>query len=210
MPTKTDQVHDLLRDRILSGELRPGTRLSMDALARELGVSKIPVREAVGRLEAHGLVTTRAHVGPTVAEVDPQQLRGAYLARGALDPLIARLAAQDATEAGVAELAAIQQSMRDALAVDDRVALADTNARFHSQLAGMSGYAILAEISASLLMAVRRYRVVDPLTIDNWATVVAEHESLLAAVTARDGDAAEAAGRLHATSQAGHDHALDA
>lgn len=209
MPTKTDQVHDWLRERILSGELRPGERLSMDGLARELGVSKIPVREAVGRLEAHGLVTSQRHKGPAVAQVDPQQLRGAYLARSAVDPLIARLAAESATEQGLVELTAAQQEMRDALTIDDRVALAATNARFHEQLARMSGYAILAEISTSLLMAVRRYRVIDPLTVDNWATVVAEHEVLLQAVTNRDGAAAEAAGRRHATSQAGHDHALE-
>ncbi|WP_353651248.1 GntR family transcriptional regulator [Nakamurella sp. A5-74] len=203
LPSKTDQVFDLIRARILDGRLQPDQRISMDELSRELGVSKIPVREAIGRLEALGFVTNKQHAGPAVAAVDIRQLNGAYLARAELEPLIARLAAQNASVASVRSLAVVHKHMSAALANGRHQLLADLNSEFHAGLAAMTGYAILGEIDEALLLAVRRYRVIDPLTTDNWARVVREHEIILDAVRAGDGTAAAAAARHHAESQAG-------
>lgn len=200
-PSKTDLVYGILRRRILDGGLQPGERLSMDGLAREFGISKIPIREAVGRLEAHGLIEARQHAGPSVARVDVDQLRGAYLARAELEPLMAELAAQRAGAEALAEMAELQEGMQTALQGDRIEALGDLNYRFHVLLAEMSGFTILTELAEMLLLAVRRYRVVAPLSRENWEHVVREHALILDAVRRGDPAAAAEAARSHAESQ---------
>ena len=74
--TKQQRVYDTLRERILSGAYGPGFRLVIDAVAAEVGVSTVPVREAIRRLEAEGLVIYRPNVGAQVAPAEPELFEG--------------------------------------------------------------------------------------------------------------------------------------
>jgi DNA-binding GntR family transcriptional regulator len=205
IPTKADQVFEVLQERILDGTYEPGRRLSMDALAKELGVSKIPVREAIGRLESQRLVVSKQHAGPTVSLVNVRELRGVYLARQELEPLIARLAAENIDADGLEVLTSIHRDMRDALRAEEFGRLGELNARFHGQVADATGFAIFVEFSSAMLLAVRRHRVIEPLETDNWAHVLEEHNIILAALTAHDPEAAADAARFHVASQSAHD-----
>ena len=89
-----DQVYDAVRARILSGDLPRGSRLRQAALADELGVSRTPLREALRRLATEGLVEFEANRGATVADHDFADERQSWLARIALEPGAARLAAE--------------------------------------------------------------------------------------------------------------------
>lgn len=201
VPSKMDLVYELLRERILSGELRPGDRLNMDALAKELGVSKIPVREAVMRLESLKLVVSRAHAGPTVASINETELQGVYLARQSLEPTIASLAAERLTAQQQSELVSIDREMREALARNELDRLSDLNHRFHMLQAKASGYSVFEELTEITLLSVRRYRVVQPLDVASWESVLVEHGAILRALEQRDGSAAAAAALAHAASQ---------
>src|SRR5690606_33674052 len=84
---------------ILSGALKPGERLNVDAAAREFGFSKVPLREAVQQLRAKGLVVQpSSHGSAYVASLSLRELRGIFSIRGALESLAARLAAERITE----------------------------------------------------------------------------------------------------------------
>ncbi|MFC8718085.1 GntR family transcriptional regulator [Kitasatospora sp. NPDC057198] len=200
--SKADLAYESLHRAIAEGDLKPGERVNMDELSRALGVSKIPVREAVKRLEADGLLVSRPHAGVTVAAVDVAEMRGVFLAREAIEALVAELAAARITEERLTAVEAVQADMRAALANGELTAMAELNSRFHGLLAEAAGYRVLAELTDQLLLTVRRYRVTAPLDATSWETVAAEHEALLVAVRARDPRAAADAARLHMRSQA--------
>ncbi|MFC9324966.1 GntR family transcriptional regulator [Kitasatospora sp. NPDC057015] len=203
--SKADLVYDSLRAAIAEGDLKPGERINMDELARNLGVSKIPIREAVKRLEADGLVVSRVHSGVAVAEVDAAEMRGVFLAREAIEGLVAGLAAQRVTDAQLAELEAVQQQMRGRLGTRSLQKLPELNSEFHRILAEAAGYRILAELTDQLLLTVRRHRIASPADPDNWAQVIAEHDEIVAALRRRDPDAAAQAAKAHINAQADHE-----
>ncbi|MCP9206734.1 GntR family transcriptional regulator [Streptomyces sp. NEAU-Y11] len=203
--SKAELVHDTLRQAIADGDLRPGQRINMDELSRNLGVSKIPVREAVKRLESEGLVTSQLHAGVIVSEVDKTEMRGVFLAREAIEALAAQLATERVDDALLAELERVQTAMRTELDRGATDRLPELNSEFHHILSSASGYRILAELTEQLLMTIRRYRITAPRDDKNWRSVVAEHDAIVEALRARDAEAAAAAARAHTTSQAGHE-----
>ncbi|QKW09941.1 GntR family transcriptional regulator [Streptomyces sp. NA04227] len=203
--SKADLVYETLRNAVARGELRPGDHLAMDELARDLGVSRIPVREAVSRLEFEGLLVSGVRSGITVAEVDHHEIRGVFLAREAIEGLVGRLAAVRADASLVADLDDTHQAMHAALDTGDAVALAELNAAFHTALARATGYRILAELTEQLLLTVRRYRVTSPVADMNWQAVLDEHQAVLEALRQGDPQATAAAVRAHTASQAEHE-----
>lgn len=200
--SKSELVHDYLREQILSGALAPGERLRMDALARDLQVSKIPIREAVQRLASDGLVTQQAHVGPTVAVIDSHELKGVYLTRLAVEPLAARLAAETITEKQLLVLEQTQLDMRQALLNGDLARLSALNSDFHTHIASASSYRVLADFIDLLLVSVRRHRSSAAKQPARWQSVIIEHDALLAALREHDPLRAEAAALEHVRSQA--------
>ncbi|WP_329324650.1 GntR family transcriptional regulator [Streptomyces luteogriseus] len=203
--SKADLVYESLHAAIADGQLRPGERINMDELARTFGVSKIPVREAVKRLESEGLLTSRVHSGVAVAEVDTKEMRGVFLARGAIEELVGRLAAQNTDDTLLAGLDRVQDAMREALGRNAMSELPELNSRFHQLLAEASGYRILGELTDQLLLTIRRYRIVAPIDTANWRSVVEEHEAIIDALRAGDADGAARAAREHTASQARHE-----
>ena len=205
MKSKADLVFDSMYAAIASGDLQPGERINMDELARSYGVSKIPVREAIKRLESSGLVDSRVHSGVVVAQIDRQEMRGVFLAREAIEGLVARLAAERSDDELVARLEDVQREMRDALGAGEIARMAELNSTFHATLARASGYRVLVDLTEQLLMTIRRYRVVAPMDESDWRSVVEEHDVIVAALRGGDPDAVAAAAREHTISQAGHE-----
>lgn len=203
--SKSDQVYDSLHAAIADGDLPPGARLNMDELARSFGVSKIPVREAIKRLESDGLVAARAHAGVVVAEVDQREMRGVFLAREAIEGLVARLAAESGDAGLIRELERVQGLMRSELDAGRTGGLGELNSQFHRVLARASGYRILADLIEQLLLTIRRFRVASPHRPSSWRSVVEEHDAIIAALRSGDPDRVEAAARAHTISQAGHE-----
>jgi DNA-binding GntR family transcriptional regulator len=195
--TKSAQVRERIRELIESGRLEPGDRVNVDAIARAVGVSKIPVREAISQLEALGLVVVTPHAGARVATRSAHDLRGIYLVRASLEPLAARLAAESIDAAQLESLEALAAQMETAFGEGTLDVLSDANRAFHAGIARASGYAPVAEMVEEALRRVAPYRSRFRPGARRWASVLAEHRVILGALRARDGAAAEASARAH-------------
>jgi len=140
-------VAEQVRSRIVTGVLAPGTRLVEAALAAELGVSRIPVREALHQLADEGFVRSTPRRGAVVAELSGDDARELYEVRAVLEGLAARLAA---VHRGAADLEALGEVMaRGRSAVERRAwpELAQLNSLFHERLAAASGNGHLAALA---------------------------------------------------------------
>lgn len=142
-------VRDRIREDILNGVYRPGDRLIEGKLSEDLGVSRIPVREALRELSAEGIVTIEPRRGASVAVLSDSSARNMTEVRAALEGLNARLAALRRDEATIAVLKDILQRGQDALKREDLNELKQLNKLFHDHLGAMADNSILAELSAS-------------------------------------------------------------
>src|SRR5450432_1169608 len=106
-----ETAYAVLREAIVTNILKPGTRLRADDLAKKLGVSKTPVREALRKLQAEDLITLQPGNALTVTSISEEQPREIYYTREALEGMAARLAAENAGQIELAKLRAIQEEM---------------------------------------------------------------------------------------------------
>jgi DNA-binding GntR family transcriptional regulator len=154
--TKGQAVYDEIRRRILTGTMDPGTPLNQDALAPELGVSVTPVREAVRRLEAEGLVRFEAHKTVIVAPLSRGELQEIYDVRLQLDPHAAALAATRINDEALDKV----HELASARAPGDALQQLALNRTFHRHIYAASGNELLVEILDSLWERTDRYRIV--------------------------------------------------
>ncbi len=191
-----EHVHGLLRGAIVAGRFRPDERLNERGIAAELGVSTTPVKEALRRLEAEGLVTTQPRRGIYVA-FGEEQAEEMTLARAAIESTLARLAAQRIDDQAIAELAGCMKMMAEATAAGDVRLLIALNTQFHQGIHAASRCVYLVRLLAA-------QRIYDQLARQallsdeaERAHALAEHGAVFAAVSRRDEDAAEQAMRAH-------------
>jgi DNA-binding GntR family transcriptional regulator len=188
--TLWEQVRDRLREDILAGRLEPGTELSEVALARDLGVSRGPLREALGRIASEGLVTITPRRGAVVTQLSRQEFIDAYQVREALETLAVRLAVPLMSDAEIAHLRELCELMARA-ARDEEVRLFfDTNNRFHEALVRGSRNRKLHEIHRVLVGQMVPYLPRSLELRGNLQQSVEEHEAILAAIDARDAERA--------------------
>jgi DNA-binding GntR family transcriptional regulator len=192
-----DQVHAELLERIVAGELAPGSRLRQEALAAELGVSRTPLREALARLVSEGLVEFVPNRGATVAQRDFNDMDEAWRARLVLEPGAARLAAERRDAEEVERLR--EAVRRQRAAADDVTASFEVNREFHLALVAASGNAHLLRFANLLWLSrigvpifARQAR--DHAHILAWAD---DHEAITDAVEAGSGARAERLTRAH-------------
>ena len=141
---------DQIRGQILDGKLRPGERLVEDKLSVELGVSRVPVREALLGLAMEGLVRLEPRRGATVAEITPEIVAELVEVRALLEGLNARLAARRHDPEIVASLRATLARGNAAATTGSRDQLARLNAEFHERLAEASHNSVLSEVMRGL------------------------------------------------------------
>lgn len=179
---------------IRTGQLPPGARLTESELAERLAISRTPVREAIRRLEADGLVTHAPRVGAMVRRLDYAEVMELYEMRNVLEGTAARMAARSASDTELAELAAINAEMAG---TSEPLRLASLNQKFHLTLidAARNRYLVKAVQSVHKTML-----ILGPTTLEEEGraqAAVAEHDEVLEALAARDGAKAEAAMRRH-------------
>ena len=131
-PTKQERVHAVLRERILDGTYGPGFRVVIDALAEEFGVSALPVREAIRRLEAEGLVIYRANAGAQVAPIDPTLIEEEMTVLAVLEGYATAIAAPELNREDLDHLTGINSEMADAMNAMDPVRFGALNRDFHT------------------------------------------------------------------------------
>ena len=179
-----EQVKDLLLERILAGEYRPGDRLVETRIAQELGTSQAPVREALRDLEVLRFVESVPFRGSRVREIPEDELAEIYPVRAALEELAAREAAVR-LGGDVAALAVELEAMRAAAGHGDLHALVEHDVRFHRLIVEASGNGILLEVWSSLRVEARTIITALKTGIDHHQ-LAEMHEPILAALARRD------------------------
>jgi DNA-binding GntR family transcriptional regulator len=131
-PTKQERVYRAIRERILSGAYGPGYRVVIDALAAEFSVSALPVREAIRRLEAEGLVVYRPNAGAQVAPADPGAFEDELTVLAVLEGYATALAAPRLDKGAVRRLTEINEQMVEAMQRLDSLSFGRLNQEFHT------------------------------------------------------------------------------
>jgi DNA-binding GntR family transcriptional regulator len=183
--TKQERAFRTIRERILSGEYPPGTRLVIDSLASELGVSALPVREAIRRLEAEGLVVFRPNAGAHVAPADPALFEEEMCVLAILEGFATALAAPSLGDEGVARLRKLTDRMEKAIQRNDPLEFGRLNQEFHAVVYEHCPNAALVELLrdvARRLDAIRRTVFVQIPYRE--AESVAEHRELIELIAA--------------------------
>jgi DNA-binding GntR family transcriptional regulator len=191
-----DQVKDRILEGILNGHYPPDSRIIETRVARELGTSQAPVREALRGLEALGVVEITPFRGSRVRRPSRREILEAYGVRSALEVLGARLAVPRLTDADVAELAGHLEAMRAAASADDGRALAEADAQFHGRIVELADNGTLDKVWHSLEPFSRTYLTLTiPGADPQWSAEL--HASILDALRRRDPDAVVAAIQRH-------------
>ncbi|MBA2300173.1 MAG: GntR family transcriptional regulator [Chloroflexi bacterium] len=182
-----DQVRDRILEDILGGRHEPGSRIIETKVARELGTSQGPVREALRGLEALGVVEITPFRGSRVRRPSRREILEAYGVRSALETLGARRAVALMNDADVAELAGHLEAMRAAARDDDDRVLAEADARFHGRIVELADNGTLAKVWRSLEPLSRTYlTLVIPGADPHWSAEL--HAPILEALERRDTD----------------------
>lgn len=195
-----DVVAERIEAAIISGQLEPGSRLSEQALATSLGVSRGPLREAIRRLEGRKLLERTPNIGVRVAQLSLRDLNEILQVREALECLACSLAALHMPDAEIAALKKLLDDHGKQKSVQDRKGYyqEDKNLDFHFRIVNGSGNERLAHMLAGdLHYMLRVYRYKSGAKPGRAAEVLQEHRAIVAALEARDPQAAEHAMREH-------------
>jgi GntR family transcriptional regulator, rspAB operon transcriptional repressor len=191
------RVYDTLRQAILHGELAGGTSLAETQVGAELGVSRTPVREAFAELLNQGLLEEGARRQVVIADPSPKVVDEVVLIRNALEPVVARQAAQVMDVSDVDQLRLIMIRARRALQARDFNAYLDCDEDFHLHLPHAAGLHLAED-------ALRRLRGLSRLAVRQCAwddelfgRIADEHETVIEALASKDGDLAAQAMTAH-------------
>jgi DNA-binding GntR family transcriptional regulator len=186
-----DAAYDRLRDWILDGTLAPGEPLRDEALAEALGMSRTPVREALQRLEDDGLVVTAATRRSFVSPVTLTQAREIFPIVESLETLAVRLSIGRMDDAALAAMGAANVRLAAALEMEDATAAVEADAALHAAFIERTGNGELIALLADLKSKVRRIERTFWGGADRRDSV-RDHDELIAAFAARDGETAHA------------------
>ncbi|MCL6705823.1 GntR family transcriptional regulator [Pseudomonas sp. R2.Fl] len=192
-PEKSSPL-ELLLKAIEQGDLPPGTRLRETDLASQLGISRTPVREALHRLHAMGLADHGMQRGLVVAQISYDQTRQLFAVREGLEGMATRLAAQHASRD---EIDVMKQMVKNDQGVTDPAKLSETNKQLHRYIANASHNQYMIDALNNLRIHLSLLPASTYSLPERVKSAQEEHEEIVAAIAAGDGDAAEAAARRH-------------
>jgi DNA-binding GntR family transcriptional regulator len=197
--TKSDFAYRRVRELILSGQLEPGAVINQATLAREIGISTTPLREALRRLKQQGLVELDAHRDARVTPLDAEEARDLLEVRRSLDPLAASLAAERRTRQDVGEMRASLEGL-DALPSNPTIEQLVAHRRFHSAVYRASHNALLVDTLDGLWDTADRYRrhgLQVERSTEERAMKAREHTLLFEAIVEGDAETAAEVMRAH-------------
>lgn len=177
---KQEQAYTTIRERVLNGSYGPGQRLVIDSLAGELGVSAVPIREAIRRLEAEGLVLHRPNVGAQVTPADPLQFEESMTVLAVLEGYATAIAAPFVQDDDLERLRELNQVMVSCMDGLDALGFGRANREFHQVVYGRCPNPYLVEALSDTgrrLDAIRR-TVFLHITFRGWDSIE-EHQALI-------------------------------
>ncbi len=185
--TNVGRIEDAVRRMAIAYEFLPGERINEGDLARKLGASRTPVREALNRLLADGLILFRPGQGFFCRQLDPKEIFDLYEVRRILEVEAVRLACERASDEALSAVVAAYASHSAATDGKTVEALVEDDERFHLSVAGLAGNGELVARLAKINERIRFVRWID--MDDRLPYTRGEHEALVAALEARDADA---------------------
>jgi len=189
--TKNVAAYEKLRQDIIKGRLKPGQRIVMGELAKKLGASETPVREAMRRLESEGYVIFTPHAGAVVTQIDGAALAEIYLIRIALEALATRLASPYIDERTIDFLTRKNQDMETAIQRGNYENLGRMNKDFHLRIYKAAPYPHLYKMICDLWDTFERWPCVFVYVPERAAASVEEHRKIIAALKTGDVDRAD-------------------
>ncbi|SHN43584.1 GntR family transcriptional regulator [Cryptosporangium aurantiacum] len=197
MTAASDRAADELRTRILGGEYLPGERLGEVELAEALGVSRTPIREALRKLSADGLVEITPNKGARIVEHPRADLDAIFGIRAHVEGLAARTAAQRASTEDIDRLEEIATELEKHSDAGRLAEVYRLNAEFHGRINGLSHSAVLTGTVSQLIHASVLFRTLHAFDEAARRRSCAHHHEIVAALRARDPDWAEAVMHAH-------------
>jgi DNA-binding GntR family transcriptional regulator len=198
---RSEELSELIEEQIATGQRRPGTRLDEQELAAEFGVSRTPIREALIQLAAIGLVEMRPRRGAIVAEVGPARLCEMFEVMAELEAMCGRLAARRINDTDQRELLEAHHACEAARDIQDPDEYYRLNEIFHHKIYAASHNGFLADQATALHRRLRPYRRLQLRVRNRMQTSYSEHQAVVDAIVAGDGDRAAEALRSHVTVQ---------
>lgn len=182
-----DEVVRRLRDLIIEGDLAPGTRIPERELCERFGISRTPLREALKVLASEGLVDLQHHRGALVSRLTPEAVDDMFQVMGALEALAGESACERVQDQDIAEIESLHRQMLEHYQRQELYEYFQLNQRIHERLVEAAGNPVLSNLYRSLSVRIRRARYMANLSPERWKQAVAEHEQILVALRARDG-----------------------
>lgn len=190
-------VADLLRESIATGEIPPGTRLVEVEVARQLGVSRGPLREALRILETEGLLDSHPGRGSFVSTISERDVREVYSLRSVLEEEAFRLAAERGTSEDFDRLQKILNAMFKAANNGEPLKVTDLDFQFHHQIWEIADHTRLKEVLEGITTQIRMFLSVQTQLYDDLAAGISDHHLFLEALRNRDGEAGARIMRNH-------------
>lgn len=195
--TKNDLVYNALKEQIVTGEIMPGERITVMQCAEKFGVSAMPVREALKRLQQEGLVKITPHAGAQVIKCDNRQFSEIVEIRNLIEPYAAKLATLRLTEKDFRVLDEMMEEMQACADTEDTLTYSDLNFKFHHYVYDRCGNETLVEMINSLWERSRMSRNIFLMERDRIVPSLEEHRKCLECLKNRDPEAVQAQFAYH-------------
>ncbi len=193
----SELAYEAIREKILSGDYKPGEWLRQEELSQQLGVSHTPVREALDRLVADGLVERVPHKGVRVSTIDENDIAEVYSLRLLLEPVIVRLTASNISSEELRQLEAIVDQAKNLTVLDDMPLRRQLNREFHCMICKTCGSTTLTRLHEIIwnrfpdwMFYEGLYRQPKSLK-PRLKREIDEHHALVKAISKKDSDLAE-------------------
>lgn len=183
-----DELVERLQRQIVEGDLAPGEKISEKELCAAYDVSRTPLREALKVLARQGLVVLTPHRGAHVSRITVAQIEEAFPVIGALEALAGELACAKATDEEIAKISLLHMKMATAHKIRDRQKYFRLNQQIHDALAEAARNPSLNRMREMLDGRVSRARYFANISTTRWDQAMKEHDQILAALKARDGE----------------------
>jgi len=180
------KIYEHLREQLLGGKMQPHQHLIEAKIARDIGTSRTPVREALHSLELEGLIESIPRVGYVVKPISEQEVEEICEIRAAIEGLAARWAMEKAHEKLVIELEKNISIAEDKVSKGDVRAFVDMDAKFHEIISKFSGSQRLLELAQTLRRHMLRYRIQSIYSVDNVLRAIDGHKGILRAIEKRN------------------------
>lgn len=189
------KVHQHIREKILSGEIAPNERLIEAKIAKDIGTSRTPVREALHNMQKEGLVESMPRIGYKVKPISEAEVIQICRIRAVLETLSATWAIENAQKTLIAELKKNIAASEDTLARGDAIKFVELDAQFHEAIARLSGSSHILEITQLMRSHMLRYRIKSFHYMDLAVRALQGHKMILKAV--KKADAEEVGRAMH-------------